>query len=85
MNLSENNKLQIYSRRKEKKEKTERRKERKEEIKKARKKERQLEGRLAVHLPLEIMWNYNLMQLGNFINIFLAQHVSGTYAHHQEH
>jgi len=25
------------------------------------------------------------MQQGNFINIFLAQHVSGTYAHHQEH
>jgi len=25
------------------------------------------------------------MQQGNFINVFLAQHVSGTYAHHQEH
>ena len=25
------------------------------------------------------------MQLGNFINVFLARHVSGTYAHHQEH
>ena len=25
------------------------------------------------------------MQQGNFINIFLARHVSGTYAHHQEH
>ena len=25
------------------------------------------------------------MQQGNFIDIFLAQHVSGTYAHHQEH
>jgi len=25
------------------------------------------------------------MQLGNFIDEFLAQHVSGTYAHHQEH
>ena len=25
------------------------------------------------------------MQLGNFIDIFLAQHVSGTYDHHQEH
>ena len=24
------------------------------------------------------------MQLGNFINVFLAGHVSGTYAHHQE-
>jgi len=31
------------------------------------------------------MWNANLMQQGNFINIFLARHVSGTYAHHQEH
>jgi len=25
------------------------------------------------------------MQLGNFIDDFLARHVSGTYAHHQEH
>ena len=25
------------------------------------------------------------MQQGNFINIFLARHVPGTYAHHQEH
>jgi len=25
------------------------------------------------------------MQLSNFINVFLARHVSGTYAHHQEH
>ena len=33
----------------------------------------------------EIMWNANLTQLGNFIDIFLARHVSGTYAHHQEH
>jgi hypothetical protein len=24
------------------------------------------------------------MQLGNFIDVFLARHVSGTYAHHQE-
>jgi len=24
------------------------------------------------------------MQLGNFIDVFLAGHVSGTYAHHQE-
>ena len=30
------------------------------------------------------MWNANLMQQGNFINIFLARHVSGTCAHHQE-
>ena len=35
--------------------------------------------------PHEIMWNANLMQLGNFIDVFLARHVSGTYAHHQEH
>ena len=26
-----------------------------------------------------------LMQLGNFIDVFLARHVSDTYAHHQEH
>jgi hypothetical protein len=25
------------------------------------------------------------MQQGNFINVFSARHVSGTYAHHQEH
>jgi len=25
------------------------------------------------------------MQQGNFINVFLARHVLGTYAHHQEH
>ena len=25
------------------------------------------------------------MQQGNFINVFLARHVSSTYAHHQEH
>ena len=25
------------------------------------------------------------MQQGNFINVFLARHVSGTYTHHQEH
>jgi len=25
------------------------------------------------------------MQQGNFINIFLARHISGTCAHHQEH
>ena len=25
------------------------------------------------------------MQQDNFIDIFLARHVSGTYAHHQEH
>jgi len=25
------------------------------------------------------------MQLGNFIGVFLTRHVSGTYAHHQEH
>jgi len=32
----------------------------------------------------EILWNANLMQEGNFIDVFLARHVSGTYAH-QEH
>jgi len=25
------------------------------------------------------------MQLSNFIDVFLARHVSGTYGHHQEH
>jgi len=25
------------------------------------------------------------MQKGNFINVFLARHILGTYAHHQEH
>jgi hypothetical protein len=38
-----------------------------------------------MHLPHEIMWNANLMQVGNFIGVFLAQHVSGTNAHRQEH
>jgi len=33
----------------------------------------------------EMKWNANLMQQGNFIDVFLARHVSGTYAHHQEH
>jgi len=27
----------------------------------------------------------NLMQVGNFVDVFLARHVSGAYAHHQEH
>ena len=43
------------------------------------------EGCLTVHLPHEIMWNANLMPQGNFIDVFLARHVTGTYAHHQEH
>jgi len=30
------------------------------------------------------MQSANLMQEGNFIDIFLARHASGTYAHHQE-
>jgi len=33
----------------------------------------------------EIILNANLMQQGNFIDVFLAWHVSGTYAHHQGH
>jgi len=33
----------------------------------------------------EIKGIANLMQLGNFIDVFLARHVSGTYARHQEH
>ena len=42
-------------------------------------------GCLTVHLPHEIIWNANLMQQGNFVNVFLSRHVSGTYTHHQEH
>ena len=38
-----------------------------------------------MHLPREITLNANLMQQGNFIDVSLARHVSGTYAHHQEH
>jgi len=37
------------------------------------------------HFVNEIMWNANLMQQADFIDMFLARHVSGTYAHHQEH
>ena len=42
-------------------------------------------GCLTVHLPHEIKWSANLLQLGNFIDVFLARRVSGTYGHHQEH
>jgi len=45
----------------------------------------EFDGCLTVHLPCEIMRNANLMQQGNFIDVFLAPHVSGAYAHHQEH
>jgi len=41
--------------------------------------------RCLVLLINEITWNDNLIKLGNFIDVFLARHVSGTYAHHQEH
>ena len=34
---------------------------------------------------IEIIWNANFLQQGNFIDVFLARQVSGTYAHHQEH
>ena len=44
-----------------------------------------IEGLLTARLPHEIIWNANLMQQGNFSDVFLARHVSGTYAHHQEH
>ena len=33
----------------------------------------------------EIKLNADLMQQGNFIDVFLVRHVSGTYAHNQEH
>ena len=42
------------------------------------------EGCLTVQLPHEIMWNTNLMQQGKFIDVFLARHVLGACAHHQE-
>jgi len=45
----------------------------------------QFGGCLTVHLPHEIKWNANLMQLGSFIDVSLARHISGTYAHRQEH
>jgi len=44
-----------------------------------------LEGCLTRHIPHEIMLNANLRQKGNFIGVFLARHVVGTHAHHQEH
>jgi len=44
-----------------------------------------LVGCLTVHLPQEIKRNASLVQLGNFTDAFLARHVSGTYAHHEEH
>jgi len=31
------------------------------------------------------MWNASLIEQGNFIDVFLAQHVSGANVHHQEH
>ena len=42
-------------------------------------------GCLTVHLAHEITLNANLIQLGNFIDVLLGRHVSGTYAHRQEH
>ena len=45
----------------------------------------EFKGCLTVHLRHDIIWTANLMQQGNFINVFSAPHVSGTYAHHQEH
>ena len=38
-----------------------------------------------IRIKKGIIWNANLLQQGNFIDVFLARHVSGTYAHHQEH
>ena len=42
------------------------------------------QAELLRYQTFEIMWNASLMQQGNFIDISLARHVSGTYAHHQE-
>ena len=83
--------------RKEKKRKEKKRKEKKRREKKRKEKKRKancinIAGDLSEYhskLPIimynEIMRNANLMQQGNFIDKFLARHVSGTYAHHQEH
>ena len=46
---------------------------------------RDFEGCLTVHLPYEIKLNAKLIKLDNFIDVFLARHVSGTYAHHRKH
>jgi hypothetical protein len=35
-------------------------------------------------IGLQIMGNANLMQQGNFIDVFFARHVSGKYSHNQE-
>ena len=43
------------------------------------------EGCMTVRVPHEIKWNANLIQQGNFIDVFLDRHVSGTCVHHQEH
>ena len=43
-----------------------------------------LRGEVTFVQNFEIIWNAILMQQGNSINVFLAPHVSGTYAHHQE-
>jgi len=32
----------------------------------------------SVYIINEIKWNANLLQLGNFIDVFLARHASGT-------
>jgi hypothetical protein len=37
------------------------------------KERRKLEGCLTVHLPHEIIWNANLMEQGNFVDVFLFQ------------
>jgi len=38
-----------------------------------------------VSLLSVIMRNANLMQQGNFIDVFLALRISGAYAHHQDY
>jgi len=35
------------------------------------------------HQNIKILWYANLTQQGNFIDILLARHVPGTYAHHR--
>jgi len=38
-----------------------------------------------MHLLREMMWNANLMQQGNFVDMFLARYISGIKVYHQEH
>jgi len=43
------------------------------------------EGCLTVYLPHEIKWNVNLMQLGDFVDVFLARHAVARHHPHRTH